>query len=143
MIHHVPLRPPLHDFPADEWNIIEKGFHPEFLAQLETIMALGNGYLGMRGCPEGCHPCLRYVLLPMSPVRTADSLLEGAGFEPSVPPTPDVFADAGSRSRRPYLRISEESVDGSHRRPERFWSNPQADKVVLRVAQPAGRAGRK
>jgi alpha,alpha-trehalose phosphorylase len=52
MIHHVPLRPPSHDFPADEWNIVEKRFHPEFLAQLETIMALGNGYLGMRGCPE-------------------------------------------------------------------------------------------
>ena len=40
------------DYPADEWNVIEKGFHPEFLAQLETMMALGNGYLGMRGCPE-------------------------------------------------------------------------------------------
>src|SRR5690348_15057576 len=52
MIHHVPLRPPARDFPADEWNIIEKGFHPEFLAQLETVMAVGNGYLGMRGCPE-------------------------------------------------------------------------------------------
>jgi alpha,alpha-trehalose phosphorylase len=52
MIHHVPLRPPARDFPADEWNVIEKGFHPEFLAQLETMMALGNGYLGMRGCPE-------------------------------------------------------------------------------------------
>src|SRR6516225_3776214 len=52
MIHHVPLRPPSHDFPADEWNIIEKGFHPEFLAQLETMLALGNGYFGMRGCPE-------------------------------------------------------------------------------------------
>jgi alpha,alpha-trehalose phosphorylase len=52
MIHHVPLRPPSRDFPADEWNVIEKGFHPEFLAQLETMMALGNGYLGMRGCPE-------------------------------------------------------------------------------------------
>jgi alpha,alpha-trehalose phosphorylase len=52
MIHHVPLRPPVRDFPVDEWNIIEKEFHPEFLAQLETIMALGNGYLGMRGCPE-------------------------------------------------------------------------------------------
>ena len=52
MIHHVPLRPPFRDFPADEWNIIEKGFHPEFLAQLETMLALGNGYLGMRGCPE-------------------------------------------------------------------------------------------
>jgi alpha,alpha-trehalose phosphorylase len=52
MIHHVPHRPPFHDFPADQWNVIEKGFHPEFLAQLETMLALGNGYLGMRGCPE-------------------------------------------------------------------------------------------
>jgi alpha,alpha-trehalose phosphorylase len=52
MLHHVRLRPPSHDYPADEWNVIEKAFHPEFLAQLETILALGNGYLGMRGCPE-------------------------------------------------------------------------------------------
>src|SRR5215208_6003270 len=52
MIHHERLRPPLRDYPADEWNVIEKGFHPEFMAQLETILALGNGYLGMRGCPE-------------------------------------------------------------------------------------------
>jgi alpha,alpha-trehalose phosphorylase len=52
MIHHERLRPPPHDYPADEWHVIEKGFHPEFLAQLETVLALGNGYLGMRGCPE-------------------------------------------------------------------------------------------
>ena len=52
MIHHERLRPPSHDYPADEWNIIEKGFHPEFLAQLETMLAVGNGYLGMRGGPE-------------------------------------------------------------------------------------------
>jgi alpha,alpha-trehalose phosphorylase len=52
MIHHERLRPPSHDYPADEWNIIEKGFHPEFLAQLETMLAVGNGYLGIRGCPE-------------------------------------------------------------------------------------------
>jgi alpha,alpha-trehalose phosphorylase len=52
MIHHERLRPTPHDYPPDEWNVIEKHFHPEFLAQLETIVALGNGYLGMRGCPE-------------------------------------------------------------------------------------------
>jgi len=52
MLHHERLRPPSHDYPADEWNVIEKAFHPEFLAQLETMLALGNGYLGMRGCPE-------------------------------------------------------------------------------------------
>ena len=52
MLHHERLRPPLRDYPPDEWNIIEKRLNPEFLAQLETMMALGNGYLGMRGCPE-------------------------------------------------------------------------------------------
>src|SRR3974390_3195803 len=52
MLHHQRLRPPSHDYPADEWNVIEKAFHPEFLAQLETMLALGNGYLGMRGGPE-------------------------------------------------------------------------------------------
>src|SRR5215468_2679068 len=52
MLHHERLRPPSRDYPADEWNVIEKGFHPRFLAQSETILALGNGYLGMRGCPE-------------------------------------------------------------------------------------------
>src|SRR5215813_2455874 len=52
MIHHERLRPPPHDYPADEWNIIERRFHPEFLAQLETMLSLGNGYLGVRGSPE-------------------------------------------------------------------------------------------
>jgi alpha,alpha-trehalose phosphorylase len=52
MLHHKRLKPPPLDFPADEWNLVEKGFHPEFLAQLETVFALGNGYIGIRGCPE-------------------------------------------------------------------------------------------
>ena len=52
MLHHERFRPPSRDYPADEWNVIEKRFNPDFLAQLETMMALGNGYLGMRGCPE-------------------------------------------------------------------------------------------
>ncbi|WFU75573.1 glycosyl hydrolase family 65 protein [Bradyrhizobium sp. CB2312] len=57
MLHHERLRPPSRDYPADEWNVIEKAFHPEFLAQSETMLALGNGYLGMRGCPEEGGPC--------------------------------------------------------------------------------------
>ena len=52
MIRHERVKPPQRDYPADEWNVIEQGFHPEFMAQFETILALGNGYLGMRGCPE-------------------------------------------------------------------------------------------
>jgi alpha,alpha-trehalose phosphorylase len=63
MLHHERLRPPAHDYPADEWNVIEKGFHPEFLAQSETMLALGNGYLGMRGCPEEGGPNAENVTL--------------------------------------------------------------------------------
>jgi alpha,alpha-trehalose phosphorylase len=56
MIRHERLRPPFQDYPADEWHVIERGFHPQFLAQLETMLALGNGYLGLRGCPEEGRP---------------------------------------------------------------------------------------
>ena len=52
MLYHERLRPPSHEYPADEWNVIERAFRPDLLAQLETMLALGNGYLGMRGCPE-------------------------------------------------------------------------------------------
>lgn len=33
----------------DEWNIIEQGLHPEENRIYESIMSLGNGYMGMRG----------------------------------------------------------------------------------------------
>src|SRR5215471_12149791 len=56
MLHHERVRPPTSDFPPDEWRLIEKRFHPEFIAQTEAVMALGNGYLGMRGNPEEGNP---------------------------------------------------------------------------------------
>src|SRR3954454_6275845 len=33
---------------------------------------------------RGCHPCLRYDLLPMSPVRTDDCVVELVGLEPTT-----------------------------------------------------------
>jgi alpha,alpha-trehalose phosphorylase len=42
MLHHERFRPPRHHYPADEWNIIENTFRAEFLAQLETMLALGK-----------------------------------------------------------------------------------------------------
>ncbi len=52
MIHHERVKPDPHTYPPDEWNMIEKKFNPRFLAQTETILAIGNGYLGMRGSFE-------------------------------------------------------------------------------------------
>ncbi len=58
MIHHERVVPPGHIYPPDEWNIVEKQYSPEFLEMTETIFAVGNGYLGMRGCfEEGTPVC--------------------------------------------------------------------------------------
>ncbi len=56
MLHHERLKPPANDYPPDEWCLIEKHFRPEFMAQMETVLALGNGYFGMRGTPEEGSP---------------------------------------------------------------------------------------
>jgi alpha,alpha-trehalose phosphorylase len=56
MLHHERLKPP-QDYTPDEWSLLERNFHPEFIAQTEAVLALGNGYLGMRGVPEEGGPC--------------------------------------------------------------------------------------
>lgn len=59
MIHHERVKPPQHIYPPDEWNLIEKQFYPPFLEMTETIFAIGNGYLGMRGCVEEGVPAVQ------------------------------------------------------------------------------------
>jgi alpha,alpha-trehalose phosphorylase len=39
-------------FPADPWRLVETEYSVEGLGATETLFALGNGYLGMRGNPE-------------------------------------------------------------------------------------------
>lgn len=43
---------PHYVYPIDEWKIIENRYYPQFIAETETLFALSNGYLGMRGCFE-------------------------------------------------------------------------------------------
>ena len=52
MIHRPRFQPAPHIYPPDEWNMVEKQFMPDFLQQGETMFAIGNGYLGMRGTFE-------------------------------------------------------------------------------------------
>ncbi|XVX19776.1 glycoside hydrolase family 65 protein [Actinomycetota bacterium] len=39
-------------FPAEPWRLVEADYRVEDLGTAETLFALGNGYLGMRGNPE-------------------------------------------------------------------------------------------
>jgi alpha,alpha-trehalose phosphorylase len=59
MLHHERLKPPPQDYTVDAWSLIEKKFRPEFIAQMEAVLALGNGHLGMRGGPEEGGPCVQ------------------------------------------------------------------------------------
>ena len=52
MLEKEILAPPEHIYPIDDWRIVEKKYSEKFLAQNETLFALGNGYFGMRGAFE-------------------------------------------------------------------------------------------
>src|SRR5215468_2547279 len=59
MLHHERVKPPIEDYPRDEWSIIERGYRPEFAAQMETVLTVANGYLGMRGVHEEGGPSVQ------------------------------------------------------------------------------------
>jgi len=52
MLHRECLTAPEYAYPVHEWRIIENRYYPRFLAQMETVFALANGYLGIRGAFE-------------------------------------------------------------------------------------------
>jgi alpha,alpha-trehalose phosphorylase len=56
MKKRAPVRLPEHDYPVDEWRLIERRFSRKFLPRTETLFALSNGYLGLRGNLEEGRP---------------------------------------------------------------------------------------
>jgi alpha,alpha-trehalose phosphorylase len=56
MIRHKTKRPPQYVYPIDEWRMVEATFYEKLVPQTETLFALGNGYLGMRGNFEEGRP---------------------------------------------------------------------------------------
>src|SRR3712207_3546953 len=50
---------PEHAYPADAWRMVESRFMPTTYARAETIFALSNGYLGIRGTHDEGRPALQ------------------------------------------------------------------------------------
>ena len=48
--------PPEHVFPVDEWRIVESRFSEAYYARCETVFALSNGYVGVRGAFDEGRP---------------------------------------------------------------------------------------
>ncbi|TVQ95614.1 MAG: glycoside hydrolase family 65 protein [Spirochaetaceae bacterium] len=49
---------PEHIYPSDEWRIVEKSYSQKWMGNAETIFALSNGFLGIRGMFEEGRPCI-------------------------------------------------------------------------------------
>ncbi len=47
---------PERDFPADQWRLIERGHHDDVVGRTESLFALSNGYLGIRGAYDEARP---------------------------------------------------------------------------------------
>jgi alpha,alpha-trehalose phosphorylase len=39
-------------YPVADWQIVERSFEPEYLPAAESVFAVANGYVGLRGTPE-------------------------------------------------------------------------------------------
>jgi len=44
------------DYPTDPWRLVERAYNPDYVGQTETLFAVSNGYLGIRGSFEETTP---------------------------------------------------------------------------------------
>ena len=50
--------PPAEMYPDDEWRIVEREFTDEWMGNAETVFALSNGFIGVRGLLEEARPAV-------------------------------------------------------------------------------------
>lgn len=82
------------DFGEDPWRLVLRGIDPALAAQDETLLALGNGYLGMRGnheegTPLGSHGTFVNGLHETWPIRHAETAYGFAEIGQTIVNVPD------------------------------------------------------
>ncbi|RIQ18226.1 glycoside hydrolase family 65 protein [Jiangella rhizosphaerae] len=56
MLRREPVELPERSYPREPWRLVESRFHPRHTARTETVFALSNGYLGVRGTHDDGRP---------------------------------------------------------------------------------------
>ncbi|WP_198664098.1 glycoside hydrolase family 65 protein [Jiangella endophytica] len=56
MLRRALVELPERDYPRDPWRLVEARFDPRHVARAETVFALSNGYLGVRGTQDEGRP---------------------------------------------------------------------------------------
>ena len=135
--------------PVEEWSVRETGLHLDILAQTESIFALSNGHIGLRGNLDegephglpGTYSELRLRTAPICPTQRADTPILSPGRPSSMSPTanssaclsttnPLTFATARSRATSGNstcaTACSAAASAGPHPRGARSRSRPYA-----------------
>ncbi len=133
-------------FPVDEWRLTEEFFSDEDLGTTETLFAVGNGYLGIRGTYEegrdaahhgtflnGVHETWRirhaeqaYGFAQVG--QTIVSAPDATVFELYVDDEPMVLSVADLMSYQRTLDFSEGVL-----RRELLWRTPSGNRVLVRT----------
>lgn len=133
-------------FPVDEWRLTEEFFSDEDLGTTETLFAVGNGYLGIRGTYEegrdaahhgtflnGVHETWRirhaeqaygFAQVGQTIVTAPDATI----FELYVDDEPMVLSVADLMSYQRTLDFSEGVL-----RRELLWRTPSGNRVLVRT----------
>jgi len=83
-----------HTWPIDEWRLVERRYDPRLAGRAETLFALTNGYLGMRGNFEEGRPTERHATLVNGfhetwPISHAEDAFGLARTGQTIVPVPD------------------------------------------------------
>ena len=139
------LLPPEHLYPSDEWRIVEVRFSERYFPRAETVFALANGYLGLRGTFDEGRPVLSpgafvngfHETWPIAYAEDAYGLARTGQTIVSVPdPTALQLYVDDEPLYLPHARLTEytrvlDMREGVLRR-ELVWSTPSGKHVRVR-----------
>ncbi|HET6774779.1 MAG TPA: glycosyl hydrolase family 65 protein [Acidimicrobiales bacterium] len=145
MLKREIVLPPEHLYPPDEWQIVEVRWSPRFSERAETVFALANGYVGVRGSIDEGHPALApgtYVsgfheTWPISYAEEAHGLARVGQSLVRVPDATaiELFVDdeplfLPTARMREYRRVLD--MRGGTLRRELAWSTASGKHVTVR-----------
>ena len=76
MLHHERLRPPSRDYPADEWNVVEKAFHPNSWHSSKRCWRSATAIWACADARRKAGPVPRMALSSMGSMKLARSSTE-------------------------------------------------------------------
>ncbi|WP_091123034.1 glycoside hydrolase family 65 protein [Nocardioides terrae] len=135
-------------FPVDPWRLVETGYNPDDLGLTETLFAVGNGYLGMRGNPEEGRPAFVHGTFINGyhetwPIRHAENAFGFARTGQTIVNVPDakvmkIYVDDepltfGTADLEEYER-SIDFRDGMLRR-SLIWRTPSGKRVRINTTR--------